>query len=589
MKNILIVCLLSLNVVSGYSCKKNTIKDNTGLINRNDSAIVNISTDKAAYLPGSQVVFKINKNLPAGTNIIYKYLNKEVDRQTLNGSTWKWTAPMQDFTGYIVELSGNENGKDKIYGCIGVDVSSDPARFPRNGFLSEYGQMSSEEINSVMSYLNRLHMNWIQFQDWEFKHHMPLAGTAANPAASWKDIANRTNYKSTVQGYIQSAKSFNMKTLSYNMIYGALNDAGADGVSAEWYMYQDQQHNNKQVISLPQPPFKSDIFFLDPSNTGWQDYIANKTKEAFEVYDFDGYQVDQFGNLNKNLYSYSGNLINVEATFKPFLEAMKTQMPTKRLVMNAVNQYGQQLSISKSPVDFLYTEVWAPNEGYKDLATIIQNNDSWSNDLKKTVLSAYMDYNLAGNPGYFNTPGVLLTDAVIFSFGGAHLELGDHMLGKEYFPNNNLQMRDDLKTDMVHYYDFLTGYQNLLRDGGTFNNPVVTSVDKKIKINNWPPAMGGVSVIGKEIDNKQVIHFINFANASSLQWRDADGKQPLPATFTECQLNFQTSNKIKNIWFASPDINAGASQNISFNEFDGGITFTLPSLQYWDMLVIEYE
>lgn len=589
MKNILIVCLLSLNVVSGYSCRKNNIKDNTGLINRNDSAIVNINTDKAAYLPGSQVVFKIDKSLPAGTRISYKYLNREVERQTLTGTTWKWTAPMQDFTGYMVELQGNDNGKDKTYGCIAVDVSSDPARFPRNGFLSEYGQMSSGEMNTVMGYLNRLHMNWIQFQDWEFKHHMPLAGTPENPADSWKDIANRTNYKSTVQGYIESAKSYNMKTLSYNMIYGALNDAAADGVSAEWYMYEDQQHIKKQVISLPQPPFKSDIFFLDPSNTGWQDYIAAKTNEAFEVYDFDGYQVDQFGNLNKNLYSYSGNLINVEAAFKPFLEAMKTKMPTKRLVMNAVNQYGQQLSISKSPVDFLYTEVWAPNEGYTDLARIILDNNGYSNNTKQSVLTAYMDYNLAEHPGYFNTPGVLLTDAVIFSFGGAHLELGDHMLGKEYFPNNNLVMKDDLKTAMVHYYDFLTGYQNLLRGVGTFNSPSVTSGDQKIKLNNWPPAMGAVSVIGKQIDNKQVIHFINFVNASSLQWRDADGKQPLPETFSDCQVNFQTTKKVKNIWIASPDINFGASQNISFNQSDSGITFTLPFLQYWDMVVVEYE
>src|SRR6185312_2410697 len=102
MKNLLIVCLLSLNVISGYSCRKNGIKDNTGLINRNDSAIVNISTDKAAYSPGSQVVFTIDKDLPGGTFIIYKYLNKEIDRQTLNGNIWKWTAPTQDFTGYMV-------------------------------------------------------------------------------------------------------------------------------------------------------------------------------------------------------------------------------------------------------------------------------------------------------------------------------------------------------------------------------------------------------------------------------------------------------------------------------------------------------
>ncbi len=77
-----------------------------------------------------------------------------------------------------------------------------------------------------------------------------------------------------------------------------------------------------------------------------------------------------------------------------------------------------------------------------------------------------MDYNLASSKGYFNTPGVLLTDAVIFSFGGAHLEMGDHMLCKEYFPNSNLQMKPELQAAIVHYYDFLTAYQNLLRDGG---------------------------------------------------------------------------------------------------------------------------
>ena len=49
-----------------------------------------------------------------------------------------------------------------------------------------------------------------------------------------------------------------------------------------------------------------------------------------------------------------------------------------------------------------------------------------------------MNYNKADNRGEFNTPGVLLTDAVMFALGGSHLELGgDHMLCKEYFPNEN--------------------------------------------------------------------------------------------------------------------------------------------------------
>ncbi|HEU5364370.1 MAG TPA: glycoside hydrolase family 66 protein, partial [Hanamia sp.] len=170
----------------------------------------------------------------------------------------------------------------------------------------------------------------------------------------------------------------------------------------------------------------------------------------------------------------------------------------------------------------------------------------------------------------------------------AHLELGEHMLGKEYFPNDNLQMHPDLKAAMINYYDFLTGYQNLLRDGGTFNNPNVFSSDGKMKLNNWPPATGAVSVVGKDMGQKQIIHLINFANASSLEWRDPDGKQPAPQTFTNAAINFQSEKTVKKIWFASPDINFGASQNIEFTQSGNSVNFTLPSLQYWDMVVIEY-
>jgi dextranase len=586
MKNLLFVCLLCV-VFSSTSCQKNAIKDNTGLINQQDSQTVYITTDKAMYSPGDKVTFTIDKSLPTGTKISYKYLNNEVEQQPLSGTSWTWTAPSTDFSGYMVELSGNENGKNKIYGCIAVDVSSDAARFPRNGFLSQYGQMSQQQIHDIMANLNRLHLNWIQFQDWEYKHHLPLAGTPENPSDSWKDIANRTNYKATVQGYIQSAKSFNMKTLSYNLCYGALSDAEADGVSDKWYLFSDMNHINKDVFQLPSPPFKSWIYFVNPANKGWQNYLTERNEEMYRVYAFDGYQIDQVGNRDKKLYDYDGNEVDLAATFNPFINAMKTGDPSKKLVMNAVNQYGQE-GIATAPVDFLYSEVWAPNESYRNLAEIIMDNNRFSSNTKQTVLTAYMDYNLAENPGYFNTPGVLLTDAVIFAFGGAHLELGEHMLGKEYFPNDNLQMHPDLKAAMINYYDFLTAYQNLLRDGGTFNNPNVVSSDGKIKLNNWPPATGAVSIVGKDMGQKQIIHLINFADASSLEWRDPDGKQPKPETFTNAAINFQSDKTVKKIWFASPDVNSGASQNIEFNQSGNSVTFSLPSLQYWDMIVIEY-
>ncbi len=66
-----------------------------------------------------------------------------------------------------------------------------------------------------------------------------------------------------------------MKAMSYNLCYGALNDAAQDGVLDQWYMYTDQNHQKKTVLNLS-APFKSNIFLMDPSNANWQKYICGQ-------------------------------------------------------------------------------------------------------------------------------------------------------------------------------------------------------------------------------------------------------------------------------------------------------------------------
>ncbi|GAO45458.1 putative glycosidase [Flavihumibacter petaseus NBRC 106054] len=547
---------------------------------------VDLSTDKAAYYPGDRVMFTISKTIPGTVKVRYRRQSTTLREDALTGTSWEWVAPSDDYTGYLVDLYERVGDSDKVYGSIAVDVSSDWAKFPRYGFLSAFGQMSTAAIEDVVANLNRHHINGLQFQDWHFKHHQPLAGSAANPADNWKDIANRDNYRSTVNGYISAAHNRNMKAMFYNLAMGALNDAAADGVQEQWYMFKDRSHGVKDLHPLPKPPFKSDIYLTDPSNAVWQQYLAARNNDVYSVFDFDGFHIDQLGDRGAE-YDYAGNSINLAAAYLPFVEAMKAASPGRQLVMNAVNQYGQQNSIAASPVDFLYTEVWSPNEGYKDLATIIQNNDLFAGGLKKTVLAAYMDYAVADNQGWFNTPGVLLTDAVIFAFGGAHLELGEHMLGKEYFPNNNLQMKDDLKQALVRYYDFMVAYQNLLRDGGTFTTAPVSCTNGKLLLNNWPPQSGSVSVVAKDLGNKQVLHLINFANAAHLNWRDTNGNQTMPLTIQNAAIQFTSAKPVTKIWVASPDTDHGVAHPVAFTQNGNTVNFNLPVLQYWDMVVIE--
>ena len=576
---------LSFYLLFFIGCKKDEPKNNP--IVYGGSYGISIHTDKSIYKPGEKVNFTIDKILPGEAKIRYRYLDDLISEVSLAATNWQWAPPVTDHKGYLVDIYATIEGVEKVYGSIAVDVSSDWTKFPRYGFLSKYGQLADADMENIIRNLSRHHINGIQFQDWHYKHHMPLAGTVASPHNFWKDIANRDNYLTTVKGYISKAHAKNIKTMSYNLAFGALNDASADGVQEQWYLFKDKTHTLKDAHPLPKPPFKSDIYLVDPSNISWQQYLIEKNNDVYDVFDFDGFHIDQLGDRG-NLYRYDGSAINLAASYKPFIEAMKAASPLKKLVMNAVNQYGQQTGIAESPVDFLYTEVWSGNEGYKDLAKIILDNNNYSSNSLNTVLAAYMNYSLANSPGYFNTPGVLLTDAVIFAFGGSHLELGEHMLGKEYFPNNNLQMKDDLKSSLINYYDFLVAYQNLLRDGGNFNLPAVSCTNNVMSVNNWPPEMGKVAVVGKVFNDKQVLHLINFSHANSLDWRDTNGTQNIPQTKSDAMLEFITSKKVTKVWMASPDIQHGTAISLPFNQDGDKVTWKLPVLKYWDMIVIEY-
>jgi len=547
---------------------------------------ITIATDKAAYKPGDEVTFSMeNATLPATAKVRYKYLNTVLSDVNVTASIWKWKTPPTDYRGYIAEVYSTSDGKETIYSTIAVDASSYWKKFPRYGFLSKFPQLSDTEINGVISNLNRYHINGLQFYDWQNKHHKPLPMIGSTPANTWKDIINRDIYFSTVQKYITVAHSRNMKAMFYNLIYGAWDNAEADGVQKEWCVFTDNTHTNRDFHPLSSP-FLSNIYLLDPSNRAWQHYLEIENRKVYQFLDFDGFHIDQLGDRGAR-YTYDGTYLNLSLTFKPFVDAVRANEPQKDIVMNAVSQYGQK-GIAESSTDFLYTEVWSPFDSYSDLSNLIQQNNSYSNNTKNTVLAAYMNYGLANNKGYFNTPSVLMANAVIFAFGGAHLELGEHMLGKEYFPNNNLSMKDDLKTAQVNYYDFLVAYQNLLRDGGVFNNVTLTSSDNKLMMAKWPASQGTVAVLGKKVENTQVIHLINFSNSTTQKWRDNTGIQASPVLIKDAKLILTSDVAVKKMWTASPDVIGGASRILNFAQTGNKVSFVLPELKYWDMIVVEY-
>lgn len=548
-----------------------------------------IASDKAMYAPGEKIRFEATVGTPdASTHVRYRNGSKVVEDLPLSTTTWEWTAPAEDGRGYLVEVYRQRNDTtQQIVGTIGVDVSSDWHLYPRYGFVATFDKSKTNSvIASEMAYLNRCHINGVQFQDWHYKHHWPApVDKQGKVLSSFTDIANRMNETSVIREYIRVQHNYGMKAIFYNLAFGALDDAKSDGVKEEWYMFKDMNHSSKDSHVLPSS-WKSDIFLTNPGNTDWQAYIAQRNEEVYTNFDFDGYQIDQLG-YRGDRYTYTGQKLNFNTAYASFINAMYKAHPAKDLIMNAVSSYCAQAILQTGHMALAYNETWADEAEYNNLYQIIKANRNYSSGKAQTVFAAYMDYNRDNCT--FNIPGILLTDAVMFAIGGAHLELGDHMLCREYFPYTGVRMTDALKEEIIRYYDFATAYENYLRpvEGDQEVTLTVSDEAKKISFNVWPPKTGKVTTFARQQNGRMVLHLLNFIGADCTSWRDMDGTMPTPRLVRNCQLNVSVSNEVKHVYLASPDYHGGALQELPFKQADGIVSFTVPTLKYWDMIIFE--
>ena len=557
-------------------------------ISRKANLTLSIATDKAVYRPGEVVTFSVEGTLPEGTLVRYRRAGDEVDTSAIHASTWTWTAPATDFSGYLAELLTREGDTETVLGTVAVDVSSDWTRFPRYGFVASYDRSKTDDVIArEMDFLCRCHINGIQFYDWHYKHHWPLGGKRGQLLDTYTDIANREISTDVVRRYIDRQHRLGMKAMFYNLCYGMLDDYAADGAKTEWLMYKQTGHTDPDQLVMSSA-WKSNILLVNPENTAWQQYLAERNDEVYASLDFDGFHIDQVGDRG-TVYDYSGQRVNLPRGFNAFITAMKQAHPEKRLVMNAVSSFGASQIAQTGLVDFLYNELWDQESRFEDLLTVRRANSQYSQNRLQTIFAAYMNYNRSSARGTFNTPGVLLTDATMFAVGGAHLELGDgHMLCHEYFPNANLEMNDDLRRQLVGYYDFLVAYENLLRGEGLEETSCdITSANAAVSINQWPPQLKKVTAYSRQSGTRQIVHLLNYRQANSLSWRDIDGTMPAPVELKALPLSVKTTAAVHRVWAATPDALGGAPVDLSFSQHDGVLTFTLPSLKYWTMIVIE--
>ena len=592
-------------------------------------------TDKSMYPPKdtaniSYILTNTSEKEKKDISIVLKVMHleqlvTEIPVQTVSLASeeqqkleYQYTVPEDDFTGYLLEIGiVDQKGNFVVSDTVGLDVSSSWVKFPRYGYLADFGK--DVDTESKIQQMNRYHINGIEYYDWHYLHHQPLAdGVTAESPGSWKDWSGREISGETVVNYIQEAKERNMVNMAYNMIYAGTDtffkdQEGNPTKANDWKLYfaenNDRGEGNFTFYMGTSPSGNGNLYFLNPLNKEWQKHIFSEELKIFSALGFDGWHGDTVGDWGEMVtakgeplgYHADGTPIYlVKDTYTQFLNAAKEALGEKYLSFNPVGAQGIE-NANVSQADVLYTEFWPwdndregrPYDTYASLVREVErsNEDSKSVSFdgkgKSLVVKAYINYYKTN--GFMNAPGVLLADAAVYAAGGSRLELGngERMLHVEYDPDDDILMDEELTEKMRNMADFIVAYENLLRDGQWTSENLVS-------VEGYAYGKEGASdtiwTYTRADSQYDILHLINLLGTDN-QWRDERGKKNIPTEVRDIPVTYYTDKDITAIYLASPDVNDSRSKELSFEKGEDSngsyIQFNVPFLQYWDMIYMK--
>ncbi|MFS0637867.1 glycoside hydrolase family 66 protein [Mesobacillus foraminis] len=206
--------------------------------------------------------------------------------------------------------------------------------------------------------------------------------------------------------------------------------------------------------------------------------------------------------------------------------------------------------------------------------------------------------------GLFDEPSVRLMDAGLAAMGATHIEIGTaekyeegpNMLAHEYYPNRSKKMSTSLKESMKDYYKFFAAYENLLFDSKETDQLInVEDQGKSLKISRDGEKNTIWSIVRENKNNEgyedyDVVHLINLLNNDS-NWRNAALQ---PNEYQNLTVRYPIGNSQEElpnlkVYSASPDRNEGQLNEIQYKWEGKELVITLPSLEYWEMVVIDRD
>jgi len=499
------------------------------------------------------------------------HISIEVQPRASLTREFRW-APPPEVAGYGVDVA-LEVGADLLRASTAFDVVDSWTRAPRYGFLCDFPHEDAD-VGKRADSMNRYHINAVQFYDWMYRHDTLLPGNQ-----EFTDSMGRRLSIRTVESKIRTVKEFGMVAMAYVTVYAASREFFEK--HRDWALWER--------INAPYTLGDGYLYLMNPArNSPWHARMMSEYQQAVSCMGFDGLHIDQYG-YPKDAFTTptcdAESLLRVDRVFADFVDDAKDAVgkvrPGAYVVFNCVNNWPVE-NIAPSDADIVYIEVWPPHDTYADIVELISEGRRLGSG-KAVVLAAYL------SPAF--EPSVRYLDAVIFSAGGSHIELGEgeNMLADPYFPKYE-RIPSRLAHALRRYYDFCTRYVELLYLGVTEGAPGV-----EVSVLDYPSttqdsAEEEIWLFPKRKENLVIINLVNFLRVKVPLWRS---DQQAPPILSDVRLRVRLERPLSEVYFASPEYEDGKMVKLEAIRVgeprEYAYEFVAPHLEYWSTVVIREQ
>ncbi len=445
----------------------------------------------------------------------------------------RWLPPAIPLRGYRVRIQ-TDSGEH----WTAFDVLTRWTDAPRYGYLFDFGP---QRENFDLDWLLAHHVNGLQFYDWQYRHDSLLP-----PDTLYEDPLGRKLSLDTVRALIKASHARGMAAMPYTAVYAASPSFAA--AHPGWGLYD----NERSLYDFADGFLK----IMNPASP-WREHFAQECGSVLAALPFDGIHVDQYGEPRAG-FDAEGQPVELAAAIADTLEMVHQSMAgDSALVFNLVHNWPLD-EISKTPVDFLYCELWPPNVTLGDIADTVALNRAVSGC--PPVVAVYV------NPNHEHT--VKLVESAITASGGYHIAHGEDglYLCDPYFPKSE-RPSSELAHALKRIADFGVAYKELL----AFNEAVPVRAQAEEEL--W--------LIGRRGQGYLVLNLLNGAPAD--RWDTALETRPVRR---DVIISIPLDGQVQRVWCVSPDEDA-PPLSLDFRVEDRVLKFTVPRVETWTLVCVQ--